>query len=109
MPEEDLETTELKEHIDQRLEDHEHGGHGGHGGHAREALPTWLKYLSLSTAIIAVLAAIASLKSGENSNEAIFDRVEEKPERVELNLYVTGVEEEPVGQAAKEEERGPHE
>src|SRR5256884_233294 len=41
--------------------------------------------------------------------QRIFDRVEEKPERVELNLYVTGVEEEPVGQAAKEEERGPHE
>ena len=41
--------------------------------------------------------------------QRIFDRVEEKPERVELNLYVTGVEEEPVGQAAQEEERGPHE
>jgi succinate dehydrogenase / fumarate reductase, iron-sulfur subunit len=39
----------------------------------------------------------------------IFDEVEEKPERLELNLYVTGVEDEPVEQAAAEEERGPHE
>jgi succinate dehydrogenase / fumarate reductase iron-sulfur subunit len=38
----------------------------------------------------------------------IFDEVEEKPERLELNLYVTGVEDEPVEQAAAEEERGPH-
>jgi succinate dehydrogenase / fumarate reductase iron-sulfur subunit len=37
----------------------------------------------------------------------IFDEVEEKPERLELNLYVTGVEDEPVEQAAAEEERGP--
>ena len=34
---------------------------------------------------------------------------ESAPERVELNLYVTGVEEEPVEKAAAEEERGPHE
>jgi succinate dehydrogenase / fumarate reductase iron-sulfur subunit len=39
----------------------------------------------------------------------IFDEVEEKPERVELNLYVTGVEDEPTEKAAAEEERGPHE
>jgi succinate dehydrogenase / fumarate reductase iron-sulfur subunit len=39
----------------------------------------------------------------------IFDEVEEKPERIELNLYVTGVEEEPLEKAASEEERGPHE
>jgi succinate dehydrogenase / fumarate reductase iron-sulfur subunit len=38
----------------------------------------------------------------------IFDEVEEKPERVELNLYVTGVEDEPLEAAASEEERGPH-
>jgi succinate dehydrogenase / fumarate reductase iron-sulfur subunit len=38
----------------------------------------------------------------------IFDEIEEKPERVELNLYVTGVEEEPLEAAAAEEERGPH-
>jgi succinate dehydrogenase / fumarate reductase iron-sulfur subunit len=39
----------------------------------------------------------------------IFDEVEEKPERIELNLYVSGVEEEPLEKAASEEERGPHE
>jgi succinate dehydrogenase / fumarate reductase iron-sulfur subunit len=39
----------------------------------------------------------------------IFDEVEEKPERLELNLYVTGVEDEPLEQSAAEEERGPHE
>ena len=39
----------------------------------------------------------------------IFDEVEEKPERVELNLYVTGIEDEPTEKAAAEEERGPHE
>jgi succinate dehydrogenase / fumarate reductase iron-sulfur subunit len=38
----------------------------------------------------------------------IFDEIEEKPERVELNLYVSGVEEEPLEAAASEEERGPH-
>jgi succinate dehydrogenase / fumarate reductase iron-sulfur subunit len=38
----------------------------------------------------------------------IFDEVEQKPERVELNLYVTGVEDEPLEAAASEEERGPH-
>jgi succinate dehydrogenase / fumarate reductase iron-sulfur subunit len=39
----------------------------------------------------------------------IFDEVEEKPERLELNLYVTGVEDEPLETSAAEEERGPHE
>src|SRR4051794_2833289 len=39
----------------------------------------------------------------------IFDEVEEKPERLELNLYVTGVEDEPLDKSAAEEERGPHE
>jgi succinate dehydrogenase / fumarate reductase iron-sulfur subunit len=38
----------------------------------------------------------------------IFDEIEEKPERVELNLYVSGVEDEPLEAAAAEEERGPH-
>ncbi len=39
----------------------------------------------------------------------IFDEVEEKPERLELNLYVTGVEDESLEKSAAEEERGPHE
>jgi succinate dehydrogenase / fumarate reductase iron-sulfur subunit len=35
--------------------------------------------------------------------------VETKDEPLELNLYITGIEEEPIEQAAAEEERGPHE
>jgi hypothetical protein len=81
MPEEDLETADLKEQIDQRLEEHEHEhghGHGhGHGdGHARPQVATWVRYLSLSTAMIAVFAAVASLLSGSNSNEAILEKSE---------------------------------
>jgi succinate dehydrogenase / fumarate reductase iron-sulfur subunit len=34
--------------------------------------------------------------------------VETKDEPLELNLYITGVEDEPIEQAAGEEERGPH-
>jgi gas vesicle protein len=83
MPEEDLETGDLKEQIDQRLEEHEHGhGHGhseghGHGeGHAKPQVAAWVRYLSLSTAIIAVFAAVASLLSGSSSNEAILEKSE---------------------------------
>ena len=80
MPEEDLETAELKEEIDQRLEDHEHHGHhehhGPHGPGKPAAQPGWLRYLSLSTAMIAVLAAVASLESGASSNEAILEKSE---------------------------------
>ena len=39
----------------------------------------------------------------------IFDEIEGRDDRRELNLYVTGVEDEPVEKAAAEEERGPHE
>ena len=60
MPEEDLETSELKEQIDQRLEAHEHGHDHGQGKPAS----AWLRYLPLSTAMIAVFAAVASLLSG---------------------------------------------
>jgi len=79
MPEEDLETSELKEQIDQRLEEHEHEhGHGhGHGtghGAAKPPGPPWLRFLPLSTAMIAVFAAVASLLSGSSSNEAILEK-----------------------------------
>jgi hypothetical protein len=74
MPEEDLETAELKEQIDQRVEDHEHHEHHAHA--SPQALPGWLRYLSLSTAMIAVFAAVASLESGSNSNEAILEKSE---------------------------------
>ena len=38
----------------------------------------------------------------------IFDTVENRDDRYELNLYIEGVEDEPVITAAAEEERGPH-
>jgi succinate dehydrogenase / fumarate reductase, iron-sulfur subunit len=41
--------------------------------------------------------------------KGLFDKVDERPERLELNLYVIGVEDEPTEKAAAEEERGPHE
>ena len=66
MPEEDLETPELKEQVEEgverALEEHEE---------KKEKAASWTRYLSLSTAIIAVFAAVASLESGSNSNEAI--------------------------------------
>jgi len=67
MPEEDLETAELKERIDQGVEKALEEGAGA---------PRWMLYLSLSTAIIAVFAAIASLESGANSNDAILEKNE---------------------------------
>jgi hypothetical protein len=76
MPEEGLETGELKESLDQHVEraeeahGHGHGHHGGGGG------PRWTSYLSLQTAIIAVFAAVASLESGGNSNDAILEKNE---------------------------------
>jgi len=67
MPEEDLETAELKERIDEGVEKALEEGGGA---------PRWTLYLSLSTAIIAVFAAIASLESGANSNDAILEKNE---------------------------------
>jgi len=58
MPEEELETSELKDHLHHAVEH-------GQGG------PRWTQYLSVSTAILAVLAAVASLQSGAYSNNAI--------------------------------------
>ena len=69
MPEEELETTELKEQIDSRVE---HATEGHHPAHTA----TWIRYLSLSTAMIAVFAAVATLESGSMSNEAILDKSE---------------------------------
>ena len=63
MPEEEIETTELKESVDASVE------------RALEAERSgWTVYLSLSTAIIAVFAAVASLESGANSNDAILEK-----------------------------------
>ena len=65
MPEEAIETQELKEKLEEAAEG---------GGEARG--PRWLLWLSLSTAIVAVLAAIASLESGDHANEAIILKTE---------------------------------
>jgi hypothetical protein len=60
MPEEGIETQDLKERLEEAEEQ------------ARE-LP-WLTWLSLSTAIFAVVAAIASLESGAYANDAIVQK-----------------------------------
>jgi hypothetical protein len=65
MPEEGIETGELKESL-------EHAAEAMEEGHA----PRWTIALSLSTALLAVCAAIASLLSGANSNEAILAKNE---------------------------------
>jgi hypothetical protein len=59
MPEEGLETQELKEKLEEARES------------AEEQRAPWLTWLSLSTAVLAVLAAIASLESGDHANDAI--------------------------------------
>jgi hypothetical protein len=63
MPEEAIETQELKDQLDEARERAEEGGERG-------ATP-WTTWLSLSTAVIAVLAAIASLEAGAYANDAI--------------------------------------
>jgi hypothetical protein len=65
MPEEALDTQELKEKLDDAQEARAHAH--------REASP-WIIWLSLSTAIIAVLAAIASLESGTYANDAMLEK-----------------------------------
>ena len=62
MPEEGLETQDLKERLEEAQE---------HAHHARDP---WVTWLSLSTAIIAVLAAIAALQSGSFANDAIVEK-----------------------------------
>jgi hypothetical protein len=72
MPEDEIETQELKESLEE-VHEHAHGEHA-HGGHAHggeHAKVGWITWLSLSTAVIAVIAAIASLESGSYANEAI--------------------------------------
>src|SRR2546427_8498014 len=64
MPEDELETSELKEKLEQSMEG------------AAEHRARWIVYLSFSTALIAVLAAIAALESGTYSNEALLEKNE---------------------------------
>jgi hypothetical protein len=61
MPEDELETSELKEKLEEATERVEESEH-----RAR-----WIVHLSFSTALIAVLAAISALESGTYSNEAL--------------------------------------
>jgi len=65
MPEEDIETAELKESVEASVEQ---------ALEAEREKTGWTVYLSLSTAIIAVFAAVASLESGANSNDAILEK-----------------------------------
>ncbi len=65
MPEEDIETTELRESVDASVE---------RAFESEREKAGWTTYLSLSTAIIAVFAAVASLESGANSNDAILEK-----------------------------------
>ena len=58
MPEDELETSELKEKLEEASE-------------AAEAHSKWITHLSFTTALIAVLAAIAALESGAYSNDAL--------------------------------------
>jgi uncharacterized protein DUF4337 len=64
MPEDAIETQEIKERLEEAEE------------RARETHPSqvWLMWLSLSTAVIAVLAAIAALESGSYANDAIVQK-----------------------------------
>jgi Domain of unknown function (DUF4337) len=64
MPEEAIDTQELKDKLDEANEA---------GAHGRAAAP-WITWLSLSTAIIAVLAAIAALQSGSYANDAMLEK-----------------------------------
>ena len=64
MPEEAIETQELKDNLDESREQREEGG-------IDRDSRAWTIWLSLSTAVIAVLAAIASLEAGANANDAI--------------------------------------
>jgi hypothetical protein len=68
MPEDELETTEFKEHLEHAAEQAVEA--------AEEHHSRWVLYLSLSTALIAVFAAIASLESGAFSNEALMQKNE---------------------------------
>jgi hypothetical protein len=67
MPEEAIETQELKEKLEEAAEQ-------AKAGHGEPKAAAWILWLSLSTAIIAVLAAIAALESGAYANDAIVQK-----------------------------------
>jgi hypothetical protein len=76
MPEESLETHELREQLEESREHAEHAAHGKGGGGHEEKRAGWILQLSLSTAIIAVLAAIASLQSGGTEGHGLLEKNE---------------------------------
>ena len=67
MPEDDFETTELKERLEETTEN---------ALEAAEHPSRWVVYLSFTTAIVAVFAAIAALESGSYANEALLQKNE---------------------------------
>ena len=67
MPEDDFETTELKEKLEETTE---------HATEAGEHPSRWVVHLSFTTALIAVFAAIAALESGSYANEALLRKNE---------------------------------
>ena len=62
MSEDALETTELKEKLEEATEQ---------AIEAAEQPSRWVVYLSFTTALVAVFAAIAALESGSYANEAL--------------------------------------
>lgn len=70
MPEEAIETQEIKEALDQHVEHVEAVGAGHHDK------SSWILQLSLSTALIAVLAAVAALQSGSYANDSMVKKNE---------------------------------
>src|SRR5258708_29433746 len=77
MPEEGIETQELRENLEEQREKVEEARERVEEARERVAgaeepeRTRWLTWLSLSTAIVAVLAAVASLESGGHANEAL--------------------------------------
>src|SRR5215470_6375179 len=67
MPEDDFETTELKEKLEETTE---------HAIEAAEQRSRWIVYLSFTTALVAVFAAIAALESGSYANESLLQKNE---------------------------------
>jgi len=68
MPEEGIETQDIKEQMETAQE---HAEKAHEGGHHAGAGTRWLTWLSLSTACLAALAAVASLHAGGLANEAL--------------------------------------
>src|SRR5262245_39737998 len=67
MPEDGLETHELREKLEEATERARSGGDGEGGS-------PWVRQLSLSTALCAVFAAIAALEAGTHANAAILQK-----------------------------------